>query len=388
MTIDKDSQTILEVRRNWKEDDDRYIKHMPIVKYPFVDGLGLLRHRSSSHYGQFHRGDHHRVAVGAGQRGFLLLAGVFVFRHGWPTRHHDVPGWAGRRRESEYRWPADRQSYHGLPYKDVTAGLVQITQHIEEEARRVGGTPELMVGEGRQDVPVGTTLAMLDQAVKVLDTCTKGCTPPRQKNSASCAICSWKTPIVFYALHPRPRPGVGAQRSDHGTRRLQSYAAGRSQHAVSHHQGDEGGRAGAAGATQPEHVGPARRGPTRGTMVGLGNVDELFAPPQGQMDGKQAEKCKRSCSRWQELAQKEKDSQRKAELELLSEQMKVIIEGAKIRAWTEQNASRERIEGAKLATEAHGAGGRAPWCTRSRRRWPRQFAQLADAARNRRAAAE
>src|SRR4029077_13136395 len=37
-----------------------------------------------------------------------------------------------------------------------------------------GGTPELMVGEGRQDVPVGTTLAMLDQAVKVLDSVHKG----------------------------------------------------------------------------------------------------------------------------------------------------------------------------------------------------------------------
>jgi hypothetical protein len=61
-----------------------------------------------------------------------------------------------------------------LPYKDVTAGLVQVTTHIEEEARRVGGTPELMVGEGRQDVPVGTTLAMLDQAVKVLDSVHKG----------------------------------------------------------------------------------------------------------------------------------------------------------------------------------------------------------------------
>src|SRR5262249_10420072 len=41
VVIDKDSQTVLEVRRRWKENDDRYVGIMPIVKFPFVDGLGF-----------------------------------------------------------------------------------------------------------------------------------------------------------------------------------------------------------------------------------------------------------------------------------------------------------------------------------------------------------
>src|SRR5215813_2408408 len=41
VTIDKDSQTILEIRRRWKEGDDRYIGRMPIVKFPFIDGLSF-----------------------------------------------------------------------------------------------------------------------------------------------------------------------------------------------------------------------------------------------------------------------------------------------------------------------------------------------------------
>ena len=41
VTILKGTGDVLSVRRNWKEDDDRYIKHMPLVKYAFVDGMGF-----------------------------------------------------------------------------------------------------------------------------------------------------------------------------------------------------------------------------------------------------------------------------------------------------------------------------------------------------------
>jgi hypothetical protein len=56
-----------------------------------------------------------------------------------------------------------------LPYRDVTPGFVQIVQAVEATAQRVGGTAETVVGEGRQDAPVGTTIAMIEQATKVLN---------------------------------------------------------------------------------------------------------------------------------------------------------------------------------------------------------------------------
>jgi len=40
---------------------------------------------------------------------------------------------------------------------------------MAETGRRIGGTAEVQVGEGRADVPVGTTMAMIDQAVKVMN---------------------------------------------------------------------------------------------------------------------------------------------------------------------------------------------------------------------------
>jgi len=42
-----------------------------------------------------------------------------------------------------------------------------------ETGQRVGGTSELQVGEGRADAPVGTTIALIDQATKILNSVHK-----------------------------------------------------------------------------------------------------------------------------------------------------------------------------------------------------------------------
>jgi hypothetical protein len=81
----------------------------------------------------------------------------------------------------------------------------------------------------------------------------------------------------------------------------------------------------------------------------MGNIDELFAPPQSQQDPKNAAKMSELMLKAQTLAQKEGDSQRKAQLDYLSEQLKLMAEGAQLQATRETNMSRERIEGAKLA---------------------------------------
>src|SRR5262245_7660095 len=144
VTIDKDSQTVLEIRRNWDEDDDRYLKHMPIVKYPFVDGMGFYG------IGLLHIMGNATAAVTTAWRLALDSAGFAS----WPGFLYSET--VGRQDTMTFRVGLGagvrvntggqdiRAHIMDLPYKDVTAGLVQVTQHIEEEARRVGGTPELM----------------------------------------------------------------------------------------------------------------------------------------------------------------------------------------------------------------------------------------------------
>jgi hypothetical protein len=57
-----------------------------------------------------------------------------------------------------------------LPYNTGGMGpLMQLADSMASTGMRIGGTSELQVGEGKQEMPVGTTMALIEQATKVLD---------------------------------------------------------------------------------------------------------------------------------------------------------------------------------------------------------------------------
>jgi len=360
VSIDKDSQTILEVRRNWNEDDDRYLKRMPIVKYPFIDGLGFYG------IGLLQIMGNATAAVTTAWRLALDSAGF----SSWPGFLYSET--VGRQDTMTFRIGLGAgarvntggqpigQHIMPMPYKDVTAGLVQVTQHIEEEARRVGGTPELMVGEGRQDVPVGTTLAMLDQAVKVLDSVHKGMHIAQAEEFAllrdlfvehpQALLCAapdtpaarWEAEDILRALlrctlSPRADPNTPS----HTIRVMKAVAL-----------------------VQLVQMNPqmwdlhavVRR---IATMVGMGDIEELFAPPpdpnQQPQDPKaqamQAKALSDMQGKVQELAQKTQEAQMKANLQALSERMKLLAQSMELQDSREQRASAERVQAMKDATE-------------------------------------
>jgi len=355
VSIDKDSQTVLEVRRNWDQDDELYLKHMPIVKYPFVDGLGFYG------IGLLQIMGNATAAVTTAWRLALDSAGF----SSWPGFLYSET--VGRQDTMTFRvglgagvrintggQPIGNHVMN-LPYKDVTAGLVQVTKHIEEEARRVGGTPELMVGEGRQDVPVGTTLAMLDQAVKVLDSVHKGMHIAQAeefdllrnlfidqpdallcKDSEGTPAQQWEKEDLIRALKkcnlsPRADPNTPS----HTIRVMKAVAL-----------------------VQLVQMNPQMwdlHAVVRkvAQMVGMGEIEELFAPPgQGAPADPKAMKAMGDLQmKMQELAQDQEDSRNKMMLELLSEKFKMLIESMQLQNNREERASRERIEAAKLANE-------------------------------------
>jgi hypothetical protein len=349
VTIDKDSQTILEVKRNWKEDDDRYIKHMPIVKYPFVDGLGFYG------IGLLHIMGNSTAAITSAWRLALDSASF----SSWPgflysdtvSRQDKMTFRVGLGEGIKVNTAGQPIGNHiyDLPYKDVTPGLVQVTQHIEEEARRVGGMPELMVGEGRQDVPVGTTLAMIDQAVKVLDSVHKGMHTAQAEEFSLLRDLFIEDPDSLLCAAPKS-PGFTFERDDlikalEDCNLTPQADPNTPSHTIRIMK--------AVALVQLVQLNPSmwdlhavvRR---VATMVGLGNVDELFSPPQQQMDGKQAGEMQKAQLKMAELAQKSQDSKEKGQLEIISNNMKMFIEGAKIQGMDRQNASRERIAAAQL----------------------------------------
>ena len=168
VTIDKEARRVLEIRRNWEEDDEFCMPRNRIIAYIFIPGLGFYGIGLLNILGNATK------AVTAAWR-LMLDAGMFANFPGFLylkqlakqlTNQFRIPPGGGM--------PIDtvgndiRASVMPLPYKDPSAVFIQLIENIASTAGRVGGTAELQVGEGNQDAPVGTTLAMIEQATKLM----------------------------------------------------------------------------------------------------------------------------------------------------------------------------------------------------------------------------
>jgi len=91
-----------------------------------------------------------------------------------------------------------------LPYKEPGPAMVQLLTSIQEAAQRVGGTAELQVGEGRADAPVGTTLALIDQATKVLNSVHKRIHTAQAQEFELLFRCFREHPEALWKRNKRP----------------------------------------------------------------------------------------------------------------------------------------------------------------------------------------
>lgn len=169
VTIEKDSRQVLAIRRNYDENDELCTVKVPFVKYPFVPGLGfydvglvhLLGNTTRALTAMW------RIGIDAGMfanfPGFLYLSSALKKR----DNHFRVPPGGGAPVESSAM--DIRQAVMPLPYHETGPGFSALMADVAQTGQRVGGTAEVMVGEGRQDAPVGTTIALIEQATKVLD---------------------------------------------------------------------------------------------------------------------------------------------------------------------------------------------------------------------------
>ena len=168
VSIDKESRKVLEIRKNWEEDDELCMPKNRIVAYIFVPGLGFYGIGLLNILGNATK------AVTAAWR-LMIDAGMFANFPGFLyikslakqlTNQFRVPPGGGL--------PIDtlgqpiNQAVMPLPYKDPSPVFIQLIENITQTAQRVGDTTEMSIGEGRQDAPVGTTLALIEQAVKMM----------------------------------------------------------------------------------------------------------------------------------------------------------------------------------------------------------------------------
>jgi hypothetical protein len=91
-----------------------------------------------------------------------------------------------------------------LPYKEPSAALMNLAENIAQTGARVGGTAEMAVGEGRADAPVGTTIALIDQAQKVLNSVHKRMHSAQADEFQLLLECFKEHPESFWERNRKP----------------------------------------------------------------------------------------------------------------------------------------------------------------------------------------
>jgi len=167
VTIDKGTQTILSIRRNWLEDDKRKQKRQHFVHYGYIPGFGFYS------FGLIHLiGGHTQAATSLLRQ--LVDAGTLsnlpggLKSRGLRIKGDDTPIAPGEWRDVDVPSGAIRDNILPLPYKEPSQTLSGLMDKIVMDGQKFAATADLNVSDMSSQAPVGTTLAVLERLLKVM----------------------------------------------------------------------------------------------------------------------------------------------------------------------------------------------------------------------------
>jgi hypothetical protein len=167
VTIEKQTQTILAIRRNWNEDDPNKIKRNHFVHYPYIPGFGFYAFGLIHLIGAFAKSGTSiiRQLVDCGT--LSNLPGGFKTK-GLRVKGDDTPIAPAEFRDVDVASGTIKDNIMTLPYKESSQVLYSLLGTIVEEGRRFASAADLKVSDMSAQSPVGTTLAILERTLKVM----------------------------------------------------------------------------------------------------------------------------------------------------------------------------------------------------------------------------
>lgn len=167
VTIDQSSRTILSIRRNWYEEDPKKLKREHFVHYQYMPGLGFYGFGLIHMIGGLAKSATSllRQLVDAGT--LSNLPGGLKSR-GLRIKGDDTPIMPGEFRDVDVPGGTIRDNISFLPYKEPSNVLYQLMGDIVEEGRRFASAGDVKAADMNAEAPVGTTLALLERAMKVM----------------------------------------------------------------------------------------------------------------------------------------------------------------------------------------------------------------------------
>ena len=167
VTMNADTGDVLAIRRNYDPNDPKKRKQQYFVHYKFLPGLGFygfglvhllgnLSRSSTSILRQLiDAGTLSNLPAGFKAKGLRIQDEGSLLQPGeW--RDVDAPG------------GSLRESLLPLPYKEPSATLMQLLGFCIGAAEKFVGTKDLGMTDSNQEMPVGTTIALLERGSRVL----------------------------------------------------------------------------------------------------------------------------------------------------------------------------------------------------------------------------
>ena len=168
VTILEEQGEILSIRRNWEAESELFNKKEYFVHYKFLPGLGFYGFGLIHMIGGLTKSATAilRQLVDAGT--LSNLPAGFKAR-GMRVQGEDEPLRPGEFRDVDVPGGVIRDALMPLPYKEPSNVLSQLLGVIIDSGRRFASIADMNVGDiGSQQLPVGTTVAMLERGSKVM----------------------------------------------------------------------------------------------------------------------------------------------------------------------------------------------------------------------------
>jgi len=167
VTVEKGTGKVLAVRRNWYDGDKLHLKRQHFVHYQYIPGFGFYG------YGLIHLiGGYAKSATMLIRQ--LVDAGTLsnlpggLKSRGLRIKGDDTPIAPGEFRDVDVPSGSIRDNILPLPYKEPSQTLYTLFQQIVQEGRAFASSGDMNVSDMSANAPVGTTLALLEQQLKVM----------------------------------------------------------------------------------------------------------------------------------------------------------------------------------------------------------------------------
>jgi len=167
ITIERGTNSVLAIRRNWVENDANSIRRQHFVQYTYIPGFGPYGFGLINLIGGYARAGTSliRQLVDAGT--LSNLPGGLKTK-GLRIKGDDTPIAPGEFRDVDVASGTVRDNIMSLPYKEPSQTLLALLNKITDEARRLGSISDMNISDMSANAPVGTTLALLERTLKTM----------------------------------------------------------------------------------------------------------------------------------------------------------------------------------------------------------------------------